>query len=99
MSEFVVESGKLTVRTDLAEERVDEFDAACTRMRDETDGDFVVDMTGVGYMCSRAVGVLATLWMDLAMSGRRFRIVPSPQVKRLLDMGGLTTVFNLMPGK
>jgi hypothetical protein len=50
-------------------------------------------MTNVSEVASLCIGVLATLWIDLSVTGRRFELIPSSRVKRVLDLSGLSHVF------
>ena len=52
-----------------------------------------VDMSGVERICSRCVGTLVTLWIDLSAVGRGLELATSPAVKRVLDMSGLSSVL------
>jgi anti-anti-sigma factor len=52
-----------------------------------------LDLTGVRYISSLCVGVLATLWIDLSVAKRSFVLQPSAEVKKILDLSGLSKVF------
>jgi hypothetical protein len=54
-----------------------------------------IDMREVNLIVSRCVGLIATLWIDLSLTGRRFELIPSKKVKWALDLGGLSNVFGI----
>ncbi|MFT7835815.1 hypothetical protein Q5530_06670 [Saccharothrix sp. BKS2] len=57
----------------------------------------VVDLTGVGLLCSEAAYALSALarWCD--RSGRALRLVPSPVVRRKVAVLGLLDAVPLTP--
>ena len=57
-----------------------------------------VDFSGVEMVSSVCVGSLVVLWIDLRAAGRRGELIPSPAVKRILDMTGLAAVLTAKPG-
>jgi anti-anti-sigma factor len=52
-----------------------------------------VDLTGVDMITSVCIGALLVLWMDLRSEGRSAKLLPSPRVKKVLDMVGLASVL------
>lgn len=52
-----------------------------------------LDLSKVKYISSICVGSLVSFWIDLRPKGRRMKIVPSPIVRKVLDMVGLSGVF------
>lgn len=60
------------------------------------DGDaevVMIDLSEVKMITSVCIGALVVLWIDLGSAGRRGKLVPSPSVKKVLDMTGLTSVL------
>jgi len=54
-----------------------------------------LDMSEVNEIVSRCIGLVATLWIDLSLDGRRFEMIPSRKVRRALDLSGLSNVFGI----
>ena len=52
-----------------------------------------IDLSKVNSISSVCVGQLVAFWIDLRPAGRRMKLVPSPAVRKVLDMTGLTGVF------
>ena len=57
-----------------------------------------LDLSGVNTISSICVGALVVLWVDLCSDGRRARLIPSPPVKKVLDMTGLSKVLMVETG-
>ncbi len=52
-----------------------------------------IDLTKVKSISSICIGSLVAFWIDLRPSGRRMKVAPSPAVRKILDMTGLSGVF------
>jgi len=52
-----------------------------------------IDLSKVDFISSVCVGSLVAFWVDLRPAGRRMKIAPSPAVRKVLDMTGLSGVF------
>ena len=52
-----------------------------------------IDLSKVDFVSSTCVGSLVAFWIDLRPSGRRMKVAPSPAVRKVLDMTGLSGVF------
>ncbi|MHC5056789.1 MAG: STAS domain-containing protein [Planctomycetota bacterium] len=52
-----------------------------------------VNLSKVDSISSICVGSLVAFWIDLRPSGRRMKVAPSPAVRKVLDMTGLSGVF------
>ena len=52
-----------------------------------------INLSKVDFISSICVGSLVAFWVDLRPSGRRMKIAPSPAVRKVLDMTGLSGVF------
>jgi anti-anti-sigma factor len=66
---------------------------SCRRALEGKSETVTLDLTGVDYINSISIGMLVALCMDLRASGRRAVLQPSKQVKKVLDMTGLTETF------
>lgn len=93
MADFRIDGKRLRVGGRLGEEDEEQLRKCCLDLFLTGAAAVEIDMTGVEEACSRCIGVLATLWIDLSVVGRRFKLIPSPKVARLLDMSGLSRVF------
>ena len=58
-----------------------------------------VDLAGVDYLPSRAIGSLVALWIDMQEQGRWFELRVSDRVRTMLDKTGVTGVFFKRPGQ
>ncbi len=93
MAEFELTGERLRVsgRLDLRQEP--ELRQGCLDLL-MTNADVVtVDLSDVGQICSRCVGTLATLWIDLFAADRELELAVSPAVKRVLDLAGVSALF------
>jgi len=53
----------------------------------------VLDISSLDYLNSRAIGSVMALWMELASSGSKIRVIqPKPLVERLLKSVGMYTL-------
>ena len=52
-----------------------------------------LDLSKVKYISSVCVGSLVAFWVDLRPAGRRMKVAPSPAVRKVFDMVGLSSVF------
>jgi anti-anti-sigma factor len=52
-----------------------------------------LDLSKVKYISSICVGSLVAFWVDLRPAGRRMKVAPSPAVRKVFDMVGLSGVF------
>ncbi|MHC4250206.1 MAG: STAS domain-containing protein [Planctomycetota bacterium] len=52
-----------------------------------------INLSKVDSISSICVGSLVAFWIDLRPSGRRMKVAPSPAVRKVLDMTGLSGVF------
>ena len=82
---------------ELAELEVPAVDKALDVLRKSSAEAPVVDMSEVTYICSRTIGLLVTLWVDLSQQGRWFDLVASDKVWSTLDKAGVARVFFQRP--
>ena len=52
-----------------------------------------LDLTAVESITSICIGALVAFWIDLSEAGGKLKFSSSDQVKRVLDMTGLTSVL------
>ena len=95
----VVSTSADCVRFDdeLAELEVPALEKALDVVRKSSAQAPVVDMSEVTYLCSRAIGLLVTLWVDLTQQGRWFDLVASDRVWSILEKAGVARVFFQRP--
>ena len=95
MASFETTDSVLKITGELDPESEPELKDACARLLSGAASTVTLDLTGVDYINSISIGVLVALCMDLRAAGRRAIMQPSKQVKKILDMTGLTETFAL----
>jgi anti-sigma B factor antagonist len=64
----------------------------------ELDDGLVVDLSGVTFLDSTGLAFLLAADKQIRGEGRSFAVyAPPPQVRRLFDISGLTSVLNIVP--
>ena len=91
---FGLEGERLVVSGRLDEECESELRKWCLELFLTGADTVTVDLSGVDRICSRCVGTLVTLWIDLCGAGRGLQLVASSAVQRILDMSGLSTLLS-----
>jgi anti-anti-sigma factor len=76
---------------------VDEAKATIRAARDRSDGAVVVDLRGLVFFGSVGLRSLVEVSQDAARSGRRLTLVPNENVRRLLDIAGVSERFDIRP--
>ena len=77
---------------------VDEAKATIRAARDRGGGAVVVDLRGLAFFGSVGLRSLVEVSQDTAGSGRRLTLVPNENVRRLLDIAGVSERFDIRPG-
>jgi len=95
MGTFSVEGDTLHAAGDLEIADLAAFESAANGLLAATDGEILLDFTGVDYMPSSFLGVLMSLRGRLATDGRAFRLRPSPVVRQLLVLTGTISAITL----
>ena len=93
MAEYHLDDGRLTVQGPLSADDDEDLRKWCLDLFLHEKDVVTIDMEHVSRIDSRCIGVLATLWIDLSVAGRRFELLPSRSVKKILDLSGLSQVF------
>jgi anti-anti-sigma factor len=76
---------------------VDEAKATIRAARERGDGGVVVDLRGLAFFGSVGLRSLVEVSQDTAGSGRRLTLVPNENVRRLLDIAGVSERFDIRP--
>jgi len=76
---------------------VDEAKAAIRAARDRGGGAVVVDLRGLAFFGSVGLRSLVEVSQDTAGSGRRLTLVPNDNVRRLLEIAGVSERFDIRP--
>ena len=93
MAEYDLVEERLQVGGRLDDNDEEEFRRWCLDVFLSGADAVTVDLSGVERICSRCVGTLVTLWIDLRAVERGLRLTTSPAVKKVLDLSGLSTVL------
>lgn len=93
MADFKLDAERLEVSGRLDEGDEQDIREWCLRLRRTGAKVVKIDLLKVEAICSRCIGVLVVMLIDLKAAGRRLDFVPSPQVKKVLDLSGLLKVF------
>ena len=99
MADFKVAGNRLNVAGSLDSRAESELRRSCIELSLADAESVVVDLSGVDYVTSSCIGILIGLWIDLCAAKKGMEIVSSPVVDKLLDIGGLGTVFNPAPSE
>ena len=96
-AEFVRAPGDptvLSVRGEVDVSTAETFRAALYALVDETDGDVMVDMGGVGFIDSSGLGVLVGALKRARERGSDLRVRNlTPVARKVFDITGLTELF------
>jgi anti-sigma B factor antagonist len=76
---------------------VDEAKAAIRAARERGDGAVVVDLRRLAFFGSVGLRSLVEVSQETAPSGRRLILVPNANVRRLLDIAGVSERFDIRP--
>lgn len=93
MASFEIDAEVLTVAGKLRSEDEEGLKEKCASLLLSGSEVVKLDLSGVDYIVSGCIGVLVVLWIDLCAAKRRMELVTSPEVKKVLDMAGLSGVF------
>lgn len=97
MDDFVVETradGVLVVSGELDIATVDELSAAARTALETTASTLVLDFGGVTFVDSTGLGALVRLRKEAEQRGLRLRLEGvRPEVRRVLDLTGLSEIF------
>jgi anti-anti-sigma factor len=93
MAEFRTVGERLTIVGSLDGSAQAELRSHCQELLDSDAETVELDLARVDQISSVCIGSIVAFWVDLRPAGRRLRIVPSPAVKKVLEMTGLAAVF------
>jgi anti-anti-sigma factor len=93
MASFELSGNQLKMSGSLDGDAEGPMRAQLDKLLGGTTGPVEVDMLGVDVISSICIGALVAFWIDLNSGGRTLKLSASPQVKRVLDLTGLTTVL------
>ena len=93
--EFTIDGEALRVVGDLEMEDLSAFGSTTEQLIASTKGDILLDFSQVELMPSSFIGELMSLRSRLAKEGRAFTLKPSPVVRQLLQLTGMTSTINL----
>ncbi|MHC4249758.1 MAG: STAS domain-containing protein [Planctomycetota bacterium] len=96
MGKFTAEDNTLFAAGDLETGDLAAFEQAAESLLSASEGEILLDFTGVQYMPSSFLGVLMSLRGRLAKEGRSFRLRPSPVVRQLLTLTGTISAITLV---
>lgn len=96
MNKFSVEGNTLFAAGDIETGDLAAFEQAVTSVLAASEGEILLDFTGVEYMPSSFLGVLMSFRARLAKDGRSFRLRPSPVVRQLLTLTGTISAITLV---
>ena len=92
---FSIDGDALRVVGDLEIEDLTAFGDSTEQLIASTEGDILLDFSLVELMPSSFVGELMALRSRLAKEGRAFTLKPSPVVRQLLQLTGMTSRITL----
>ncbi len=90
MNKFTFDGAKVSVVGELDAHDLIEFEEVCNRLTGVDEARVLLDLSGVEYMSSAFLGVLMSLRHQLAENGKSLVLRPSPIVRRLLDLTGMS---------
>ena len=93
MAEFKIVGDRLTVVGPLDGSAQAELRSHCRKLLDGGAETVELDLSGVEHIASVCIGSIVAFWIDLRPAGIRLKIIPSPAVKRVLELTGLAGVF------
>ena len=93
--EFTIDGDALRVVGDLEMEDLSAFESTTEQLIASSQGDILLDFSRVELMPSSFIGGLMSLRSRLAKDGRAFTLKPSPVVRQLLELTGMTSTINL----
>ena len=93
MAKFALDDGCLKVSGQLDNDASEQLRSWCAELCMRQLESVEVDLSKVDMIVSDCVAALVTLWIDMCAAGRQMKVVVSPEVKRVLDIAGLTEVF------
>ena len=93
---FAVQDKRLMAKGELDTRDLAEFERTASELLGSTQGEIVLDFAEVDYMSSSFVGELMSLRSKLAAQGRGFVLKPSPVVRQLLELTGLSSKMILI---
>ncbi len=98
MAEFELDGHELRVRGVLDEDGVGPLRTHCAGLVRLEAPAVKIDLSGVESINSASIGAIMAMYVDLRTADRRMELVLSPQVKKVLDLVGLTTLFGASGG-
>lgn len=96
MGDFSAEGATLRASGDLETADLAAFEAAAERVVEGSEGEIVLDFSGVEYMPSSFLGGLMSLRSRLGRDGRRFVLKPSPVVRQLVQLTGMSASITIV---
>lgn len=93
MAQFELDQCGLKVTGELRESDHEELEKWCRRLL-ETEAQVVqADLSAVQRIHSCCLAALVSLQLDLRRARRKLRLIPSPDVEKVLRLGGLASFF------
>jgi anti-anti-sigma factor len=93
MAEFKTVGERLTIVGPLDGSAQAELRSHCRKLLDSGAKTVELDLSRVEQIASVCIGSIVAFWIDLRPAGIRLKIMPSPAVKRVLELTGLADVF------
>lgn len=93
MAEFKTVGDRLTVTGRLDASAEPELTSHGRKLLEGGAETVELDLSRVEQIASVCIGSIVALWIDLRPAGIRLKIIPSPAVKRVLELTGLAGVF------
>ncbi len=93
MAEFKIIGDRLTIVGPLDGPAQAELRSHCRQLLEGGAETVELDLSGVEHIASVCIGSIVAFWVDLRPAGIRLKIIPSPAVKKVLELTGLTGVF------
>lgn len=92
---FTIDGDALRVVGDLETGDLSAFESTAEQLIASTKGQILLDFSRVELMPSSFIGEIMSLRSRLARDGRGFTLEPSPVVRQLLQLTGMTSTINL----
>jgi len=94
MGGLEVSGGRLVIDHDLDGE-LSQFKAACDALLESDEDDLVLDMTATSSFFSPYIGTIVALDVTARERGKHFKVLISPALKRIFDMGRLPEMLDV----
>ena len=94
MAVFMIGMGRLDVSEGLDGEAEEEFKEYLSKLLLDGPETVTIDLTKVDYIASMCMGTLVAFWIDLCAAQRIMDLQVSTEVRRVMDVSGLTALFD-----